>query len=552
MKKVLAIASVMLLGGCAALPVEGPVRIGPDLVSGATVDSLYYSPSPPAEDASQSDILNGFLAAGTGPQNDYAIAREYLSDSIRSSWNPNQEVLIQRTAPIVTSLDQNRVQVDVDLSARIDQDGRYENLPAGSVTSFEFEFVEENGQWRISSAPNATILIRPVFDVLFKSYSIYFLDRQQRFLVPELRWFPTTPATGTRLASSLLRGPSPWLRPAVVSAIPSGTRLAIDAVTVVDGVALVDLTARALVASRADRSLMKAQLQATLSQLPNVQSVDVSIERSPQDIPDPQNSLQADPITPLVLLTNEGLDVISGAEIEFVAGDNDFFDQIGATDLALSRSTGQLAARSESGIYRTNYRALGSSVELVDSRQSLLPPAYDAQQYLWTLSGQSGQAAWATSVTGERKVVSAPWLEGLSVLGFSIAAEGTRITLLVRGEARNRVLLSSIVRDRSGSPISLGEPVEIATEVASPTSVSFVDALQLAVINSGADFTNLYLITIGGTTRSIAAPPQSLSVVSAGPTQSLYLLDQSGQLLIYRSLTWNLVTTEVLAISPAQ
>jgi Holliday junction DNA helicase RuvB len=34
---------------------------------------------------------------------------------------------------------------------------------------------------------------------------VFFVDRQKRFLVPELRWFPTTAATGPRIANALLR-----------------------------------------------------------------------------------------------------------------------------------------------------------------------------------------------------------------------------------------------------------------------------------------------------------------------------------------------------------
>ena len=284
MRRLLGFALILALTGCASLPMAGPVRIGPDLVSSTDDESVYYSPSSPVEGATQAEILSGFIAAGTGPQNDYAVAREYLSESIRSNWNPNQEVLIQRSSPKVTISNQDSAQLEVDVSAVVDADGKYQIAPAGSSRVLEFTFVLENSQWRLGAAPDATVLIRPVFDVVFSSYSVFFVDGQKRFLVPELRWFPSTAATGTRLANALLRGASTWLKPAVVSAIPSGTRLSIDAVTVEDGVALVDLTARALVASRADRSLMMAQLQATLSQLPNVSEVAISIERSRQDI----------------------------------------------------------------------------------------------------------------------------------------------------------------------------------------------------------------------------------------------------------------------------
>ena len=111
MKLLLAFGLILALTGCASLPMAGPVRIGPDLVAAGDGDSFYYSPSAPVDGASQAEIISGFLAAGTGPQNDYAIAREFLSSNIRSIWNPNQEVLIQRSSPKINVSDKNTATV---------------------------------------------------------------------------------------------------------------------------------------------------------------------------------------------------------------------------------------------------------------------------------------------------------------------------------------------------------------------------------------------------------------------------------------------------------
>jgi hypothetical protein len=67
LKRLIALAVVLTLTGCASLPIAGPVRIGPDLVPTTDGDSFYYSPSSPFDGASQTEILNGFIAAGTGP-----------------------------------------------------------------------------------------------------------------------------------------------------------------------------------------------------------------------------------------------------------------------------------------------------------------------------------------------------------------------------------------------------------------------------------------------------------------------------------------------------
>jgi hypothetical protein len=548
-RRLFGLALILALTGCASLPMAGPVRIGPDLVSSTDDESVYYSPSSPVEGATQAEILSGFIAAGTGPQNDYAVAREYLSESIRSSWNPNQEVLIQRSSPKVTISNQDSAQLEVDVSAVVDADGKYQIAPAGTSKVLEFNFVLENSQWRLSAAPDATVLIRPVFDVVFSAYSVFFVDRQKRFLVPELRWFPSTAATGTRLANALLRGASSWLKPAVVSAIPSGTRLSIDAVTIEDGVALVDLTARALVASRADRSLMMAQLQATLSQIPNVSEVAISIERSRQDILDIPAEARELPARYLGVLSEEGLEIISSSEEPFFQPGKEFFDLNVVSEIALSSRLGWVAALTDQGLVRTQGERLGADVELIDSRAGIAGIDFDRQGFLWSVSQSPGASILVTSPNGEPSVVSASWLAGQSIQGFALSPEGSKVTLLVQGSSRTRVLVSGVVRGISGSPLELAQPIEVASEQANPISVTWVDQLTIATVNAEGGSNTAVLTTIGGTSRVIPAPAGTRTIVAAGSGSQLYLLTETGELFSYRGSTWSPLRESIRAIA---
>jgi hypothetical protein len=539
----------LALTGCASLPMAGPVRIGPDLVSSTDDESVYYSPSSPVEGATQAEILNGFIAAGTGPQNDYAVAREYLSESIRSIWNPNQEVLIQRSSPKVTISKQDSAQLEVDVSAVVDADGKYQIAPAGTSRVLEFSFVLEDSQWRLSAAPDATILIRPVFDVVFSAYSVFFVDRQKRFLVPELRWFPSTAATGTRLANALLRGASGWLKPAVVSAIPSGTRLSIDAVTVEDGVALVDLTARALVASRADRSLMMAQLQATLSQLTNVSEVAISIERSRQDILDIPAEARELPVRYVGVLSEDGLELISSSEEPFFQPGKEFFDLNVVSEIALSSRLGWVAALTDQGVVRTQGERLGVDVELIDSRAGIAGIGFDRQGFLWSVSQSPGASILVTSPNGEPSFVSASWLAGQSIQGFALSPEGSKVALLVQSSGRTRVLVSGVVRGISGSPLELAQPIEVASEQANAISVTWVDQLTIATVNADGGSNTALLTTIGGTSRVIPAPAGTRTIVAAGSGSQLYVLTETGDLFSYRGATWSPLRESIRAIT---
>jgi hypothetical protein len=378
---------------------------------------------------------------------------------------------------------------------------------------------------------------------------VYFVDRQKRFLVPEMRWFPATAATGTKLANALLRGPSAWLRPAVISAIPSGTRLSIDAVTVEDGVALVDLTARALVASRADRSLIQAQLDATLSQLANVERVAISIERSSQEIDEQAGELRTSGARSLVVLGDSGLEAIGSSEADALAQGGDFFELNPATDIAISKQSSWLAALTATGVFRTSLVNPGVDVELVDSRSGILGIEFDRQDYLWSFTRARGSNVLATSSSGEQERVLAPWLANQAVRGFSISPEGSRIAVLVASASRNVVLVSGIIRDRSGAPLELAPPIEIAAEVSNPNSLSWVDHVTVAVVNSSADFTSAVLVSVGGTSKIISALPNTRQLVAAGPAAQLYLLTRNSELHRFTGSSWALVRSDTQALS---
>ena len=540
-QKFLAVLLLASLTGCATLPVSGPVRIGPDLEPPSDSTSFYYSPATPVDGASETEILAGFLAAGTAPQNDYAIAREYLSETIRATWNPNQELLIQRSTPQVTLTDSGVAFVEVEVTARVDANGRHETLPAGSTRTLEYTFSEQAGQIRISSAPDVTIVIRPVFDVVFRSYSVYFLDHAKSALVPELRWFPANPATGTKLVNALLAGPSDWLKPAVVSAIPAGTVLSLDAVTVQEEVALVDLSARALVASLSDRSLMKAQLVATLSQLPTITEVAISIERSAQDIPDSELEVSSGPSGTMVALGEDGLKAVSGAAAAEIPAGLSFFSSREVSNLALSASASKIAASTSTGVIETELDNPGAAVKLLDTRTNLTALHYDRLGKLWLVSG--------SQVSVDANPLIASWLSGQSITAFALSPEGSRAAMIVDRGATSQVLLTSVVRNQVGTPIELASPIALAAELSNPTLVSWFDQVTLSILTAQSDSSNVALVEIGGGTRLVQGLADAKSLVALGDGSAMFLLKDTGELFTYRGSFWASIASSVSAIA---
>src|SRR5699024_3683608 len=78
---------------------------------------------------------------------------------------------------------------------------------------------------------------------------------------------------------ALLEGPADWLSPGVVTAIPPGTSA--EPVNVSDGTAEVRLSQAALGASPTDRAMMVAQIEHTLTELPQVRRVRPSVDEIP-------------------------------------------------------------------------------------------------------------------------------------------------------------------------------------------------------------------------------------------------------------------------------
>jgi len=548
--KLIAVAlTALAFAGCAQLPRSSEIKAGPEIQGDISSDYLYYSPSGPSVGETQQDILNGFINAGTGPQNDYEAARAYLTQDYKTKWNPNKEALIQQGNPSISFNATQEASVNVEVQASVDADGHYKVMDAGTTRMLQFKMVRENGEWRISSAPDLTILIRPVFEVIFRSYSIYFYDAQRTHLVPDLRWFPSRASTATRLVNAILQGPSDWLKPAVNSAIPAGTALSLNSVTVAQGVAAVDLTSKALTATPAERRLMKAQIRATLSQLPNVYGINISVERGPQEILDLPDIAPTIASTQAVILEGGELRTLDSNMASPIPGTASLVRQTGATDFAITSSSDLVAFKGPAGVYRAHINIFGSTPNLVDSRPGQLAPVFDNQSFLWTLTRKAGDVVQVVSPGGIRHTLSLGWLDSFPRRQFSISAEGSRIAILVGSGQSVHAYVASILRDKTGLPVAFGAPIEVVGAGQSPRSVSWSDENTVAVLHSLADKSiGATLFTIGGSNRDLGSIIGAKTFEARSSASEVYALDSSGDLYSYRNITWTRIRPNVLAM----
>ena len=548
MRSVATLALLALLTGCASLPTEVNVQAGPELERLESQEFAYYSPAGPPAQSNPADIVSGFLNAGTGPQNDYAIAREFLTDSFATSWRAGGRVLIRGGAPRIELVSNDLIAVEIPVVARIDDNGRYLVAEPGEVESLRYRLVQEEGEWRISSAPSLTVVTQPVFEVVFQAYPVYYLDPAFRYLVPDLRWFPSRISTATRLVNALLAGPSDWLEAAVRSAIPTETRLTVDAVRVVDGVALVDFDASALSALGQQRQLMLAQLEATLTQLPTVTGVAISVNNNQQEItgarllaPAVSGSIAAATETGLFRLTGSTASVIAGSATPIIRTQAFQFD--------VSSDGTLLGLGSERGIYLSRLNGLGTDLQLVDDRPGLLTPQFDGDGFLWSVPQSAGADIRVATGFGASSLVSQQ-AGPIERAGFEISPEGTRIVeIRVIGETR-KVAVSGVVRDAAGTPRAISAASFFANLLGVPISVSWSDASTILVLERmplGNTILNRY--PLSGPREQLPNPPvPGIAAVPSNSGVSNYLLTEAGQIWVLTGTSWRQIYSGASAI----
>jgi len=182
------LTAVLVITGCTQIPRSGPVEsVNPSSVLSDT--DVDFLPPGPSLGASPEDILEGFIAAGTAAQNNYRVARSYLTEQFHDTWNPNQSVLISQGESSVIQSSESELVYRVQVVASVDEAGRYEVAAQPTDQELVFSLEQVAGEWRISDAPDGVVLAEVAFREAFDSYLLYYYSADYRELVPDLRWF---------------------------------------------------------------------------------------------------------------------------------------------------------------------------------------------------------------------------------------------------------------------------------------------------------------------------------------------------------------------------
>jgi len=179
---IVAVTTVALvaLAGCGGIPSGGPVQSG-QFIDEAEDIKVGYAPGGPQAGDDQRAILQGFINAATNPADNYAVAKQFLSESSKDEWNPDALTQIRTDAGVPRADSETAGSYTLTSSAYVNDKGQYveDEEPTSQILQFGFE-QDHNGEWRISSAPPGIVLSQASFDSIFDARSLYFFVPKRR------------------------------------------------------------------------------------------------------------------------------------------------------------------------------------------------------------------------------------------------------------------------------------------------------------------------------------------------------------------------------------
>lgn len=517
---------LVLLAGCARIPTSGPVGKSSEGSAG-NLSAPVFLPAAPQPGASPETIIDYFYRAGSGYEDDYAVARQYLTQASSVSWKPDQRALVYREARVVATGTENVYNYELDVAYSVDADGIATQSPEGTIENIPVTVTQVDGEWRISAIPDGTAIAEETFKVIYGAFPIYFYDPSFTFAVPDVRWFIKN-KTVKAMTSALLAGPAPYLRGAVASAFPSGIKLARESVPVVSGAAQVDLTAKELMeTSPEDRLRMQMQLTLTFRSQPDVVNVEL---RANQDLVRVEDDGS---VLPPVQDKN-----VPSRQIAISGNDLVRYENNRVSPLPDMQPVSSLNPRlpaespvSQTAAFLNDSRTTlysispGQPARALTTRSTLSRPSFGLNEWVWSAGpGGSGDtevvayrpAGIAEGATVPSVTLTPAWLAGRTVKEFRISREGVRALVISEQNGKTRVQVTGIIRGGDGTPRELTPPITLATG-SNPDQGAWVTDTTIAVMKgSAASNVTPELLSLASGQPQQLAPWPGLVALSAG------------------------------------
>ncbi|MFC4245241.1 GerMN domain-containing protein [Gryllotalpicola reticulitermitis] len=535
---IVAVLVASVLAACATIPRSGPVVPGGSVEGqDSAFGQIDFHPNAPSTGETQAEILSGFIEAAVSPENGYQIAREFLTTSFAGEWNPDASATVddqaKRGEP--KTVPGSELSLDISPVAFVDQSGDYRTAASSTPVTLDYSFVKQHGQWRISKAPDGIVINSSQFQSVFSAHALYFYSPDYKYLVPDLRWFPSSRAAiATRIVKALLAGPSPWLQGSVVTAFPKGAQLAGGSVVVTSGAAQVALSSVAGGADDTTINRMDEQLTQSLTTAQSISSVGLSIGGvSPQSVTGVSGAQLNPAVSPNALVYQGGkFGFLSGKSLGNLSGLGAGVAALHPTAATVTADASTAAVLAKGAVY-----AVSDAVEepvRIDHRANLIAPSIDNRGTIWSATSDPAADFAVSAGDGATATIKASWPDARTLVAFAVSRDGTRLAALVRtmnGQAH--LMVAGIVRDSNGHPTRLGEAVDFGDlGLGTGIALAWSDDLDVSVLGTSPQGgTAIVTQQLGGTLSSpMTGPAGAVAIAGGNPSTQPWVLTSSGEL----------------------
>ncbi|MBC7277033.1 LpqB family beta-propeller domain-containing protein [Nocardioides sp.] len=449
-------AVALLVSACSSVPDSGSVQRAELAAPDAQDELIPYNPGAPRAGASPGEIVDGFLDAMKATPMSTAYARRYLTKDAARDWAPAARTLVygELGSHVGSS---PRVSVELEDAGWLDERGVWRGALAASQAILDFELTRTEGEWRISSAPDALVVEEDWFLTHFARSNLYYVEPTGRTLVPEPIFAPKGTSYATTLVSSLLSGPGEEAEGVIRSALPAAAE-GPRSVDVRDGVAEVDLAGDLGEQSSEDLQLMGAQLAWTLRQDTSVERIRLTIDGEPVVLPGYGETFSVENgsgYDPNGTSARVDLFALRGGALVTSTGENgepwvpvlgDWAEPHGVTDVAVDAngSTAAAITADRTGVVVGELTSDGKLFDAPVDGTRLLRPSWDLAERLWLVDKDS-TGARVMYVAGDRVVrVAVPGVTGENVTRFLVSRDGTRFVAVIKGEFSDRIVVSRL------------------------------------------------------------------------------------------------------------
>jgi len=551
--------------GCASVPMPSRVVSGRPASQAQQAEEPYVRliPVGPGRDWTPNQIVSGFLTASGSFDDQHKVAREYLAPNVKWTPDPSPQVTIYSSDE--PSLDtsngsiqgnEGSVEVKGQTLGTISPDGQYKAEPVQQPLDQFFQLQKNGqGQWRITGLPTLLeqgLLLSDTDEMrTFRTRNLYYFAPDGQKLVPNPIYLPLLNRTDLpgQIVRAELNGPTEWLKDAVVSSFPVGTKLLSPVEVGGDGTATVNLSRQA---AGGNKTGMYAQLMWALSQLPEVKRLrleiagtDVDMSAEDWSVYNPNRPAAGSAVTAFFRDAEGHVWELTGGGVTRIQT----LANVRMYNLAVSPDRyGYIA-----GLSAKSTQLLTADPAQADSARVILTaapgatfgqPSWDRHGNLWVVESTAKESTlWYKEPKKDPVKVSVWELGDRPVSAFRVAPDGVRVAAIGSNPADSssiQIMLGRITRDRLGQP-KVDNFLPISSRFTDIADFGWASASDLVVLGSQQKSTSPqpYDVPISGGQAAVIgiAPPVSSKTITAAPGQQVLIgaLDKDDKPVLCRN-----------------